>query len=64
MGQEESRRGCPCDNFLRKASKERGKEIAKKQIAQPFTPESSCVESVHVCSEIELPGGDFLRAAL
>jgi hypothetical protein len=37
MGQEESRRGYPCANFRRKASKERGKEIAQGQIAQPYS---------------------------
>jgi len=52
------------DNFLRKASKARDKEIAQEQIAHPFTSKSSCAESVHVCSEIELPGEDSLGAAL
>ena len=30
MGQEEGRRGCPCDEFLRKAFKACGKEIAEQ----------------------------------
>lgn len=64
LGQEESSSGCLYDNFLRKASKTRGKEIAQEQIAHHFTSKSSCAESVYVCSEIELPGGDSLRAAL
>ena len=37
MGQEEGRRECPWDNVLRKAYKACGKEIAKKQIAQPLS---------------------------
>ncbi len=37
MGQEEGRRGCPCDKFLRKTFKACGKEIAEKQIAQPLS---------------------------
>ena len=37
MGQEEGRRGCPCDKFLRKTCKACGKEIAEKRIAQPLS---------------------------